>query len=127
MYQIEFAGDVVTELTANDIAESVYSQYNADGNVYLILDLLVDNHKNSKAVSLTDQQTSIQSRPVTCEFIVGWQICCKWKDSSTSWEKMSKLKKSHPVQTAEFAVAQVIDHESACNWLVKMCSRKETE
>ena len=25
-------------------------------------------------------------------------------------------KKSYPVQTAEFAVAQEIDHEPACNW-----------
>ena len=37
MYQVEFTGDEVTELTANIIAEAMYPQYNADGNEYLLL------------------------------------------------------------------------------------------
>ena len=31
-----------------------------------------------------------------------------WKDSSTSWEKLSDLKESHPLETAEYAVSQSI-------------------
>ena len=41
------------------------------------------------------------------------------KDISTSWEKLSELKESNPVQTAEFAVAQGIDHKPAFKWWVK--------
>ena len=34
-YQVEFAGGKVTELTANTIAESMYTQCDADGiNIY---------------------------------------------------------------------------------------------
>ena len=55
---------------------------------------------------------------------VGWQICCEWKDGSTSWEKLSDLKESHPVQTAEYAVAQGIDHEPAFNWWVRHVLKK---
>jgi hypothetical protein len=49
---------------------------------------------------------------------VGWQICCQWKDGSLSWEKLSDLKESHPLETAEYAVTMGIDHEPAFNWWV---------
>ena len=54
----------------------------------------------------------------------GWQICCQLKDGSTPWEKLSELKEVHQVQTAEFAVAQGIDHEPAFNWWVKYVLKK---
>ena len=59
MYQVEFAGVEVTELSANIIAESMYTQCDANRNDYLLLDLLIDYHKGNKAVSFTDQQTCI--------------------------------------------------------------------
>ena len=65
MYQVEFAGGKVVKLTANIITESMYAQFDANGNEYLLLDVLVDYHKDNKAISLTEQQTSIQGRPVT--------------------------------------------------------------
>ena len=115
MYQVEFAGGEVTELTVNVIPESMYAQCNLQGNEYILLDVLVDYHRDNKAISLPDQQTTIQDRPVTRKTTAGWKICCQWKDGSTSWEKLSELKESHPVQTAEFSIAQGIDHEPAFN------------
>ena len=70
---------------------------------------------NDRLVSLSDQQTIVQSRQVTCIATAGWQICCQWKDGSTSWKKLSELKESQPMQTAEFAFTQGIDHEPAFN------------
>ena len=64
-YQVEFAGGEVVELTTNVIAKSMYAQCNLEGNEYLLLDALVDYYKENKAISLSDQQTSIQGRPVT--------------------------------------------------------------
>ena len=123
-YQIEFAGGKVIELTANIITESMYTPCNADGNEYLLLDALVDYQKDKKAISLSNQQIRLQDRPATHKITAGWQICCHWKDGSTSWEELSELKESHPVQTAELAVAQGIDHEPAFNWWVKHVLKK---
>ena len=53
MYQVEFAEDKVTELATNVIAESMYTQCDADGNEYLLLDMLADYCKDNKAISLT--------------------------------------------------------------------------
>ena len=75
-------------------------------------------------MSLTDQQTSIEGRPVTCMTTAGWQICCQRKDGFTSWKKLSKLNESHLVETAEFAVVQGIDHEPAFDWWVKHLLKK---
>ena len=87
MYQVKFAGGEVTELTANIIAESTYTQCNADGNECLLLEALVDYNKDIKAISLTEQQTSMQGRPVTWKTTAGWQICCQWKDGSQEMRK----------------------------------------
>ena len=86
----------------------------------------IDHHKDSKVISLTEQQITVQSRP-THETTVGWKICCQWKDSSTSCEKLSNLK--NPIQCRQMCLL-------LCRGLImsllftgglSMCSRKETE
>ena len=51
----------VTKLTTSIIAESMYTQCDIFENKYLLLDALVDYHKDNKATSLTEQQTSIRA------------------------------------------------------------------
>jgi hypothetical protein len=58
---------------------------------------------------------------------IGWQICCQWKDGSTSWENLSDLKSSHPLETAEYAVTIGIDHEPAFNWWVPHVLKKRDQ
>ena len=65
LYQVEFNGVKVMELTANVIAESMHAQCDADGNEHLLLDVLVVYHKDNKAISLTDWQITVRGRPVT--------------------------------------------------------------
>ena len=48
----------------------------------------------------------------------GWHRCVQWKDGYTSWEKLSDLKESHPVECAEFAISQGLMNEPAFNWWV---------
>ena len=71
LYQVEFIGFEVTELTANVIAESMYAQCDADKNEYLLLDVLVDYLKDNKAIFLTDQQITVWGRPVTQKTTAG--------------------------------------------------------
>ena len=92
MYQVEFALGKVTELTTHAIAESMYAQCGANGNEYLLLDLLFDYHNNDKETSLTDQQISVWRRTITCKSTSGWKICCQHKVSSTSLDKLFNLK-----------------------------------
>ena len=72
MYPVEFAGGEITELTTNIIAGSMYTQCNSEGNEYLLLDALVDYHRDNKAISLSDQQTTVQGITVTSKTTAGW-------------------------------------------------------
>jgi hypothetical protein len=118
-YNVEFDNGDVTELTANVIAESMYSQCDIEGNQYLLLDIFVDFRKSDKALTIPQQESvdhagRVRRRMTTA----GWQLCCQWRDGSTSWESLKLLKESHPIETAEFAVSQGIDREPAFNWWV---------
>ena len=46
----------------------------------------------------------------------GWQLCIEWKDRSTSWETLSDMKESYPVEVAEYAEAVGISDEPAYSW-----------
>jgi hypothetical protein len=54
-------------------------------------------------------------------------VCCQWKDGSTSWENLADLKVSHPLETAEYAVTQGIDHKLAFNWWVPHVLKKRDQ
>ena len=125
MYNVEFADGEVTELTANIIATTMIANCDEEGNEYLLLDSIVDFRRDdAKALSIKDQKAVRNDRVYMKKSTKGWELCCKWKDESTSYEPLSLLKESHPVQTAEFAVAAGIDDQPAFNWWVKAVLRR---
>eukprot|EP00804_Cyclotella_cryptica_P004620 CCRYP_006942-RA/>CCRYP_006942-RA protein AED:0.23 eAED:0.23 QI:0/-1/0/1/-1/1/1/0/675 len=119
VYEVRFPDSRTEELAANVIAEAVYAQCDADGNQYILLDAIVDYHKDpSVAVARDDQVTIVDGKKIIKCSTRGWELCCEWKDSSTSRQKLSDLKESHPLQVAEFAFAAQIADEPAFNWWV---------
>ena len=55
-----------------------------------------------------------------------WQLCIQWKDGYTSWEKLSDLKESHPMECAEYDVSQGLQNESAFNlWVCFVLKKQE--
>ena len=54
----------------------------------------------------------------------GWHLCIQWKDGSTSWEKLSDLKESHPVECAEYALSQGLMNEPDFNFWVGFVLKK---
>jgi len=124
-YIVEFEDSNEADFNANLNAEVMYAQCNPDGNQYVLLDSLVDHRCLDMAIRPADQKVV---RPDGCTYMkrntIGWQICCQWKDGSTSWENLSDLKESHPLETAEYAVTIGIDHEPAFNWWVPHVLKK---
>ena len=57
----------------------------------------------------------------------GWYPCIEWKDGTTSWENLSNLKESYPVELAEYAVTQGINHQPAFCWWVPHTLRKRDQ
>ena len=85
VYEVRFPDRQTEELAANVIAEVVYAQCDADGNQYVLLDAIVDYCKDpSMAVARDDQMTIVNGKKLVKRSTHGWELCCKWKDGSTS-------------------------------------------
>ncbi len=91
-----------------------------------MLDAIVDHRKNPDvAISQNDQVKIGNGKDVVSHPTHDWELCCEWKDSSTSWKKLSYLKELHPLQVAEFALAVGIVDEPAFNWWVPWVLKKK--
>ncbi len=124
-YIVDFDDGDQTELTVNMIAESLYLQCDLNGNQCVLLEEIVNHWRLPKSMKLSDQK-NVHANGKTYQkcSTIGWQFCCQWKDSSTSWENFADLKESHPIEIAEYAKILGIDHEPAFNWWVPHVLRK---
>jgi hypothetical protein len=117
-YDFKFDDGTITELMANKIAKCMYAQCDLGGNQYVLLDCFVDFDKSLTAISLADQNIIVKGRPSKHCNMYGWKICCQWKDGFMTWESFKDPKKVHPLEMAEYAIMQGIDHKPVFNWWV---------
>ena len=90
-YIAEFEDSTEAELTANAIAQINYAQCDPDGNQYLMLDSIVDFRQSTTALCYNDQTFVKNGQSYKRRSTKGWQLCCQWKDGSTSWQKLADL------------------------------------
>eukprot|EP00956_Cyclotella_meneghiniana_P018312 scaffold30420_cov55-Cyclotella_meneghiniana.AAC.1 len=124
LYEVCFPDGRTEALAANVIAESLYSQCDPDGNEFVLLDSILDYRRHDGAISKSNQVRVVDGKKIVRRSTCGWELCCSWKDGSTSWQSLSELKESHPVQVAEFAFAAQIADEPAFNWWVGWVLKK---
>ena len=105
---------------ANIIAECMYAQCDIEGNQYRLMDFIVDHRKDNKAVCKDNQHATSNGKPYKQKTTRGWQLCIEQKDKSTSWERLSDMKESYPVEVAEYAQAMGISDEPAFSWWTNM-------
>jgi hypothetical protein len=102
-YEIEFPDGYSGEYTANGIAENVYAQCDTEGNQFIIMDCIVDHKKDGHALERADMYIKQGRNKQVRKSTKGWHFCVEWKDGTTSWERLSELKESNPVEVAEYA------------------------
>ena len=123
-YVVEFPDGAEREYTANIIAENMYAQCNPDGEQFLLMEGISNHKRDQSAVEKADEYVIHNGRSTLRKTTKGWRLCVKWKDGSTSWEKLSNLKESNPVEVAEYATAVGIDDQPAFKWWVPHVLRK---
>eukprot|EP00978_Attheya_sp_CCMP212_P021102 scaffold61252_cov61-Attheya_sp.AAC.5 len=105
----------------------MWAQCDPDGNQHVMLESIIDHTKDGHAVKKADQMVVVNGRSSTKKTTKGWMLCVQWKDGTTTWECLSELKESNPVEIAEYAVANEIHLEPAFEWWVpRLLSRRET-
>jgi hypothetical protein len=101
----------------------MYTQCDPEENQYVLLDCFVDFEILLTAISLADQMIVVKGRSSKRCITYCWKICCQWKDDSMTWESLKNLKVSHPLEMAEYAITQVINHDPVFNWWVPQVLR----
>ena len=114
VYNVEFSDGEVAELGANIIAECMNAQCDIEANQDRLMDHIVDHRKD--AVPKDNHEVTLNSEAYKQKTTRRWQLCIEWKDKSTSWERLSNMKESYPVEVAEYVEAMGIGDEPAFSW-----------
>ena len=125
VYEVEFADGYKASLTANAIAENLFSQVDDEGNRFVMLDSIVDHRVNGEELQ-KDHAFIISSNggKRRKETTKGWEILLQWKDGSTTWETLKDVKECYPVQLAEYSHHRTISEEPAFAWWVPHVLKK---
>jgi hypothetical protein len=127
-YDCVFNDGTMEHYTANIIAENLYLQVDNEGCLFLVLDEIIDHTKDNSAIPISNGFTvSFNGNCVPKKTTRGWKLLCQWKDGSTSWVPLVKLKDSNPVELAEYAVGNKIKQEPAFCWWVADVLQKQNQ
>ena len=124
-YVVEFPDGHHETLAANVIAESLFASCDENGQRHVLLDEITDYRRLSSALNneeaFTVMPNGSQKRKKTTQ---GWEFLHLWKDGSSNWVPLKDAKNAHPVQVAEFAIANKISKEPAFAWWVPHVIKK---
>ena len=121
VYEVEFEDGAQAEFAANVIAENMWSQCDSEGQQFVLLDEVVDHRRRTSGPPNVEEREKKRRSP---KLTRGWQLCMRWKDGSTTWEPITRLKESNPVELAEYAVAKGLQEEPEFSWWVPHTVRK---
>jgi hypothetical protein len=124
-YNVMFPDGSEVKYTANVIAENMWAQADLDGNQYLLLDSIIDHRTTNEALTADKSFIINDGMKYPRKTTKGWEMCIKWKDGTTTWERLADLKESNPIECAEYAVSREIESEPAFNWWVPYILKKQ--
>jgi hypothetical protein len=87
-----------------------------EGHHQVMLDEIVDHKSDESAVLPDNGYTTLNARRHRRITTKGWKLCIQWKDGSASWEPLSDLKEAYPVQTAEYSIANKLEHHTGAEF-----------
>ena len=116
-YQVQLPDGSVDTYGANIIAESIMSGVDDEGNLFVLMDEIIDHRKNGDEISENDAWYTTKSgtkrrKPTT----KGWELLISWKDGTSSWARLADMKESFPVEVADYAKDNQIIGEPAFAW-----------
>ncbi len=113
-HEAEFSDGMTQDCFANVIAENLFSQVDEEGRQQLVLQEISDHRKDGSAIPISEGMFRTRSgAQVPKKTTRGWELKVEWKDGTSDWVPLRELKESNPIELAEFAVANKIDHEPA--------------
>ena len=86
IYDVEFPDGEIREYCANVIAENMYSQVDAEGYRYQLLDTIVDHKQDSNAIYPNDIYINTKSgQKGMIQTNSGWNLLVQWNNGTQEW------------------------------------------
>eukprot|EP00934_Nitzschia_sp_Nitz4_P003470 Nitzschia sp. Nitz4//scaffold67_size101165//1728//3143//NITZ4_004518-RA/size101165-processed-gene-0.54-mRNA-1//-1//CDS//3329556441//3460//frame0 len=128
-HKIELQDGLHRELTANMIAENLYSLASDDGPEELHFSEIPGHRKTAQAIAKGTQDATVQGQANThkTRTTKGWEIRVEWRDGTSTWLPLVEMKNSNPLELAEYATANQLTDEPAFAWWVKHAMRKRDQ
>jgi hypothetical protein len=124
-YIIEYDDGTADRMFANTIAENIYTQVDEEGRHFVLLNEIVDHRSTADAIPVQEGFVIMPNgRKSPKRTTKGWELLVEWKDGSTSWIPLKDIKDTYPVEVAEYAIVNKIDHEPAFAWWINTVIRK---
>ena len=124
---MEFTDGHSEALSANIIAQNLFSQIDDKGNRHVLLEDIIDHRKTDAAVSKEDafviMNNGVKRKRQTTQ---GWQLLYQWRDRSTDWVVLKDAKHSYPLKVVEYVYANRIQDEPAFAWWVNHAVKKHS-
>ena len=65
--------------SANFIAESMYAQFDEEGQKYFLFGSILDHNTDGYALSMADQDVVLRGQILKRKTMKGWHLCVQWK------------------------------------------------
>ena len=119
-YTVEMSDGSLQELTANIIAESMFTQVDSEVHHYQFLQEITDHRKYRSAITISDVMIcSRNGNMVSKKTTRGWDLLVKWKGGSSSWIPLKYLKASNPVELSEYTSGNRLCVKPAFKWWLR--------
>jgi hypothetical protein len=116
-YEVEFTDGTIEQYAVNVIVENTYAQADNEGNMFQLLDEIMDHKKDDTAIDIVNGTVTLANGNMKPKITTQeWQLLVLWKYKSMSWVKLKDLKAPNPIELAEYAVANWIAEEPAFKW-----------
>ena len=128
IYEVMFPDGTINQYSSNLIAESIWSEVDADGRRQQLMEEIVGFEKGPEALSKEEGYiTSGNGQKKKIKTTKGFNLLFRWTDGQQSWVALKDAKESYPVEVAEFAVDRKIDKEPAFSWWVPSVLKKREQ
>ena len=125
LFEVEYLDGHKASLSANTIAENLFSQIDDEGNRFVLMESINDHRTNGNQIAKADSYVqSTNGGKRRKETTIGWEILIRWKDGSSTWEEMKDVKYTYPLQLAEYVHQQELICEPAFAWWVPFVLKK---
>ena len=125
-YLVRFKSGEEDELMANAVAENIYSQCDPQGRQFQLMEDIIEFWTNGDALTDDEESTVLlkgKQHPIATT--KGWSFLVQWKRGESTWVPLKDLKKSNPIEVAEFAISRKLENKPAFRcWVSKVLEKR---